>query len=157
MDTNNQHYDITDGEYIKEVINPIGDIILTTAERYSPNKLMDNTIAILKDTELANTIKPYQTVVAAGPYAEGRGIKKGDRVLINLSNYANTRFKEATLKGASTDKQEMDTVVKYYVPKLSINKVDHLRLGTSDIVAVVKTDYEFPRAVRKKMEDELKN
>lgn len=131
-----------DNEFIKEVIKPIGDIIITTASRYSDNKMMTSTVVPLKDTQLAGTVKEFQTVVSVGPYAENQGISVGDKVLVNLSNYADTRFKKETLQTASQGSENYNTVVNYYIPKLSIDGQDHLRLSVRDIVAVVTTDYK---------------
>lgn len=131
--------DPSDEEYILEVIRPIGDIIITTADRYSTNKMLDKTVIPLKDTKLAGKMKEFQTVVSVGAYAKNQGIEVGDRVFVNLSNYADTRFKKETLKTAMESREDYNTVVNYYIPKLDLNKKEHLRLGVRDIIAVVKT------------------
>lgn len=131
--------DPRDEEHILEVIRPIGDIIITTADRYSDNKMILKTAIPLKDTKLAGKMKEFQTVVAVGPYAQNQGINVGDRVFVNLSNYADTRFKKENLKTAMDSREDFDTVVNYYIPKLDLDKKEHLRLGVRDIIAVVRT------------------
>lgn len=131
--------DPRDEEYILEVIRPIGDIIITTADRYSVNKMMAKTAIPLKDTKLAGKMKEFQTVVAVGAYAKNQGIDVGDRVFVNLSNYADTRFKKETLKTAMDSNEDYDTVVNYYIPKMDLDNKEHLRLGVRDIIAVVRT------------------
>lgn len=131
--------DPRDDEHIVEIIRPIGDIIITTADRYSDNKMMAKTVIPLKDTKLAGKMKEFQTVVAVGAYAKNQGIDVGDRVFVNLANYADTRFKKETLKTAMDANEDYNTVVNYYIPKLDIGRKEHLRLGVRDIIAVVKT------------------
>lgn len=131
--------DPRDDEYILEVIRPIGDIIITTADRYSDNKMLTKTAIPLKDTKLAGKMKEFQTVISVGAYAKNQGIDVGDRVFVNLSNYADTRFKKENLKTAMDANEDYNTVVNYYIPKLDLDKKEHLRLGVRDIIAVVRT------------------
>lgn len=131
--------DPRDEEYIIEVIRPIGDIIITTADRYSDNKMMTKTTIPLKDTKLAGKMKEFQTVISVGEYAKNQGINVGDRIFVNLANYADTRFKKETLKTAMDANEDYNTVVNYYIPKLDLDKKEHLRLGVRDIIAVVRT------------------
>lgn len=77
----------------------------------------------------ANKLMEYQTVVAVGDSC--RGIKEGDLVCIDLSSYAQHKYKKNSIK---SDMEELtNDIVGYNVPQIKLADVECMYLDLRDI------------------------
>ena len=82
----------------------------------------------------ANKLKEYQTVVAVGDSC--RGVEEGDLVCIDLSSYAQWKYKKNSVK---SDMEELhNEIVGYNVPQIEIDGKDYLYLDIRDIKYIVQ-------------------
>ena len=82
----------------------------------------------------ANKLKEYQTVVAVGDSC--RGVEEGDLVCIDLSSYAQWKYKKNSVK---SDMEELhNEIVRYNVPQIEIDGKDYLYLDIRDIKYIVQ-------------------
>lgn len=82
----------------------------------------------------ANKLKEYQTVVAIGDSC--RGVEEGDLVCIDLSSYAQWKYKKNSVK---SDMEELhNEIIGYNVPQIKIDGKDYLYLDIRDIKYIVK-------------------
>lgn len=127
-------------EMVINEIKPIGDIIITTSEKYSNKKSADKR-GIIKDVKLAGTIRPIQTVVATSQMAESRGIVVGDKVLINFSRYGYSKQSLDSIKTMEKSKEEYNAELTYSVPVMVIGGQECLKLSVGDIEGVVDVEH----------------
>ena len=82
----------------------------------------------------ANKLKEYQTVVAVGDSC--RGVEEGYLVCIDLSSYAQWKYKKNSVK---SDMEELyNEIVGYNVPQIEIDGKDYLYLDIRDIKYIVQ-------------------
>ena len=113
-------------------IKPMFTAVVVTANIY-PRDYKEHNIISPK----ANKLKEYQKVVAVGDLV--RGIKEGHLVCIDLSSYAQWKYKKNSVK---SDMEELtNEIVSYNVPQIKINGQDCLYLDIRDIRYIVQ-DYD---------------
>lgn len=113
-------------------IKPLFTAVVVTANVY-PCDYKEHSIISPK----ANKLKEYQKVVAVGDSC--RGIEEGDLVCIDLSSYAQWKYKKNSVK---SDMEELhNEVVGYNVPQIRINGQDCMYLDVRDIKYIVQ-DYD---------------
>lgn len=82
----------------------------------------------------ANKLKEYQIVIAVGDSC--RGVEEGDLVCIDLSSYAQWKYKKNSVK---SDMEELhNEIVGYNVPQIEIDGKDYLYLDIRDIKYIVQ-------------------
>ena len=110
-------------------IKPLSTAIVVTANIY-PRDYKENGLISPK----ANKLKEYQTVVAVGDSC--RGVEEGALVCIDLSSYAQWKYKKNSVK---SDMEELNNeIVGYNVPQINIDGKDCLYLDISDIKYIVQ-------------------
>ena len=113
-------------------IKPLFTAVVETANIY-PRDYKEHNIISPK----ANKLKEYQKVVAVGDSC--RGIEEGDLVCIDLSSYAQWKYKNNSVK---SDIEELhNEIVGYNVPQIRINGQDCMYLDVRDIKYIVQ-DYD---------------
>ena len=110
-------------------IKPLFTAVVVTANVY-PCDYKEHSIISPK----ANKLKEYQTVVAVGDSC--RGVEEGDLVCIDLSSYAQWKYKKNSVK---SDMEELhNEIVGYNVPQIEIDGKDYLYLDIRDIKYIVQ-------------------
>ena len=110
-------------------IKPLFTAVVVTADIY-PRDYKEHNIISPK----ANKLKEYQKVVAVGDLV--RGIKEGDLVCIDLSLYAQWKYKKNSVK---SDMEELhNEIVGYNVPQIKIDDQDCMYLDIRDIKYIVQ-------------------
>ena len=110
-------------------IKPLFTAVVVTADIY-PRDYKEHNIISPK----ANKLKEYQKVVAVGDLV--RGIKEGDLVCIDLSSYAQLKYKKNSVK---SDMEELhNEIVGYNVPQIKIDDQDCMYLDIRDIKYIVQ-------------------
>ena len=110
-------------------IKPLFTAVVVTADIY-PREHKEHNIISPK----ANKLKEYQKVVAVGDLV--RGIKEGDLVCIDLSSYAQWKYKKNSVK---SDMEELhNEIVGYNVPQIKIDDQDWMYLDIRDIKYIVQ-------------------
>ena len=105
-------------------IKPLFTAVVVTAHIY-PRDYKEHNIISPK----ANKLKEYQKVIAVGDSC--RGIEEGDLVCIDLSSYAQWKYKKNSVK---SDMEELhNEIVGYNVPQIEIDGKDYLYLDIRDI------------------------
>ena len=113
-------------------IKPLFTAVVVTANIY-PRDYKEHNIISPK----ANKLKEYQRVVAVGDTC--RGIKEGDLVCIDLSSYAQWKYKKNSVK---SDMEELNNeIVGYNIPQIKIDGQDYMYLDIRDIKYIVQ-DYD---------------
>lgn len=113
-------------------IKPLFTAVVVTANIY-PRDYKEGGLISPK----ANKLKEYQKVVAVGDLV--RGIKEGDLVCIDLSSYAQWKYKKSSIK---SDMEELNNeIVGYNVPQIKIDGQDCMYLDVRDIKYIVE-DYD---------------
>ena len=113
-------------------IKPLFTAVVVTANVYSRDYKEHNIIS-----PKANKLKEYQKVVAVGDSC--RGIEEGDLVCIDLSSYAQWKYKKNSVK---SDIEELhNEIVGYNVPQIKIDGQDCMYLDVRDIKYIVQ-DYD---------------
>ena len=113
-------------------IKPMFTAVVVTANIY-PRDYKEHNIISPK----ANKLKEYQKVVAVGDSCSD--IKAGDLECIDLSLYAQRKYKKNSVK---SDMEELtNEIVSYNVPQIKINGQDCLYLDMRDIRYIVQ-DYD---------------
>lgn len=113
-------------------IKPLFTAVVVTASVY-PRDYKEHNIISPK----ANKLKEYQKVVAVGDSC--RGIEEGDLVCIDLSSYAQWKYKKNSVK---SDMEELhNEIVGYNVPQIKIDGQDCMYLDVRDIKYIVQ-DYD---------------
>ena len=113
-------------------IKPLFTAVVVTANVYSRDYKEHNIIS-----PKANKLKEYQKVVAVGDSC--RGIEEGDLVCIDLSSYAQWKYKKNSVK---SDMEELhNEIVSYNVPQIKIDGQDCMYLDVRDIKYIVQ-DYD---------------
>lgn len=113
-------------------IKPLFTAVVVTANVYSRDYKEHSIIS-----PKANKLKEYQKVVAVGDSC--RGIEEGDLVCIDLSSYAQWKYKKNSVK---SDMEELhNEIVGYNVPQIRINGQDCMYLDVRDIKYIVQ-DYD---------------
>ena len=109
--------------------------LITTMDLYERDGVTKG--GLIDSTKQKGTVKEYQKVVAVGDSV--RGIKVGDLVCIDLSLYAQRKYKKNSVK---SDMEELtNEIVSYNVPQIKINGQDCLYLDIRDIRYIVQ-DYD---------------
>ena len=113
-------------------IKPLFTAVVVTAKVYPVDYKEGNIIS-----PKANKLKEYQKVVAVGDSC--RGIEEGDLVCIDLSSYAQWKYKKNSVK---SDMEELhNEIVGYNVPQIKIDGQDCMYLDVRDIKYIVQ-DYD---------------
>ena len=113
-------------------IKPMFTAVVVTANIY-PRDYKEHNIISPK----ANKLKEYQKVVAVGDSC--RDIKEGDLVCIDLSLYAQRKYKKNSVK---SDIDELhNEIIGYNVPQINIDDQDCMYLDIRDIKYIVQ-DYD---------------
>ena len=82
----------------------------------------------------AGKLMEYQEVIAVGDSC--RGIEVGNLVCIDLSNYADWKYKKNSIK---SDMEELtNEIIGYHVPQITIDGKKCLYLDTRDIKYIVE-------------------
>lgn len=123
-------------------IQPMFTAVVVTAQIYPVDYKEKGLISVK-----ANKLKEYQKVVAVGDSC--RGIKEGDLVCIDLSSYAQRKYKKNSIKA---DMEELtNDIIGYNVPQIEIDGKECLYLDIRDIKYVVleydDKDNEIPEFV----------
>ena len=110
-------------------IKPLFTAVVVTANIY-PRDYKENGLISPK----ANKLNEYQTVVAVGDSC--RGVEEGALVCIDLSSYAQWKYKKSSVK---SDMEELNNeIVGYNVPQINIDGKDCLYLDIRDIKYIVQ-------------------
>lgn len=113
-------------------IKPLFTAVVVTSNIY-PRDYKEHNIISPK----ANKLKEYQKVIAVGDSC--RGIEEGDLVCIDLSSYAQWKYKKNSVK---SDMEELNNeIVGYNVPQIKIDGQDCMYLDIRDIKYIVE-DYD---------------
>ena len=113
-------------------IKPLFTAVVVTSNIYPCDYKEHNIIS-----PKANKLKEYQKVVSVGDSC--REVKEGDLVCIDLSSYAQWKYKKNSVK---SDMEELtNEIVSYNVPQIKINGQDCLYLDVRDIKYIVQ-DYD---------------
>lgn len=110
-------------------IKPLFTAVVVTAHVY-PRDYKEHNIISPK----ANKLKEYQRVVAVGDAC--RGIEEGDLVCIDLSSYAQWKYKKNSVK--SSIEELHNEIIGYNVPQIKIDDQDCMYLDIRDIKYVVQ-------------------
>ena len=113
-------------------IKPLFTAVVVTANIY-PRDYKENGLISPK----ANKVKEYQKVVAVGDSC--RGIEEGDLVCIDLSSYAQWKYKNNSVKSDMEERHNEE--VGNNGPQIKINGQDCLYLDIRDIRYIVQ-DYD---------------
>lgn len=110
-------------------IKPLFTAVVVTANIY-PRDYKEGGLISPK----ADKLKEYQTVIAVGDSC--RGVEEGDLVCIDLSSYAQWKYKKNSVK---SDMEELNNeIVGYNVPQIKIGGKDCLYLDIRDIKYIVQ-------------------
>lgn len=110
-------------------IKPLFTAVVVTANIY-PRDYKEGGLISPK----ANKLKEYQTVIAVGDSC--RGVEEGDLVCIDLSSYAQWKYKKTSVK---SDMEELNNeIIGYNVPQIKIDGKDCLYLDIRDIKYIVQ-------------------
>ena len=110
-------------------IKPLFTAVVVTAKVY-PADYKEGSILSPK----AGKLMEYQEVVAIGDSC--RGIEVGNLVCIDLSNYADWKYKKNSIK---SDMEELhNEIVGYNVPQIKIDGQDCMYLDIRDIKYIVE-------------------
>lgn len=113
-------------------IKPLFTAIVVTANVY-PRDYKEAGLISPK----ANKLMEYQKVVAVGD--SSRGVEEGDLVCIDLSQYAQRKYKKDSIK---SEMEELhNEIIGYNVPQITIDGKNCLYLDVRDIKYVV-TEYD---------------
>ena len=113
-------------------IKPLFTAVVVTSNIY-PRDYKEHNIISPK----ANKLKEYQKVIAVGDSC--RGIEEGDLVCIDLSSYAQWKYKKSSVK---SDMEELNNeIVGYNVPQIKIDGQDCMYLDVRDVKYIVE-DYD---------------
>lgn len=109
-------------------IQPLFTSVVVTARVY-PADYKEGALISSK----ANKLMEYQKVVAVGDSC--RGVKVGDLVCIDLSSYAQRKYKKDSIKA---DMEELtNEIVGYNVPQITLDNVECMYLDIRDIKYIV--------------------
>ena len=110
-------------------IKPLFTAVVVTAKVY-PADYKEGSILSLK----AGKLMEYQEVIAVGDSC--RGIEVGNLVCIDLSNYADWKYKKNSIK---SDMEELtNEIIGYHVPQITIDGKKCLYLDIRDIKYIVE-------------------
>ena len=110
-------------------IKPLFTAVVVTAKVYPADYKEGNIIS-----PKAGKLMEYQEVVAVGDSC--RGIEIGNLVCIDLSNYADWKYKKNSIK---SDMEELtNEIIGYHVPQITIDRKKCLYLDTRDIKYIVE-------------------
>ena len=110
-------------------IKPLFTAVVVTAKVY-PADYKEGSILSPK----AGKLMEYQEVIAVGDSC--RGIEVGNLVCIDLSNYADWKYKKNSIK---SDMEELtNEIIGYHVPQITIDGKKCLYLDARDIKYIVE-------------------
>lgn len=132
-----------------EKLIPVFNGIVTTANRYPKNGIIDNGIII---SGKSDKLKEYQTILAVGPIAKNQGFKEGQKIFINYIPYK--KRKKVSEKFSQDDFTiedvfvEIDDVPHYEVFNPETKEyMPVLSLYDRDVCAIVEgTEFEDEEA-----------
>ena len=114
-------------------IKPLFTAVVVTAKVY-PADYKEGSILSPK----AGKLMEYQEVIAVGDSC--RGIEVGNLVCIDLSNYADWKYKKNSIK---SDMEELtNEIIGYHVPQITIDGKKCLYLDIRDIKYIVEEYYD---------------
>lgn len=97
------------------------------------------------DVARAGKVMEVQTIVSVSDMAAARGFKVGQTVLISFNRYGIPVQVKNTLKTSIEGEEDYNAKLKFEIPVVDINGVEHLKLLFSDIEYIVE-DYEIVQA-----------
>ena len=110
-------------------IKPLFTAVVVTAKIYPADYKEGNILS-----PKANKLMEYQEVVAIGDSC--RGIEVGNLVCIDLSSYADWKYKKNSIK---SDIEELtNEIIGYHVPQITIDGKKCLYLDARDIKYIVE-------------------
>ena len=110
-------------------IKPLFTAVVVTAKVY-PADYKEGSILSPK----AGKLMEYQEVIAVGDSC--RGIEVGNLVCIDLSNYADWKYKKNSIK---SDMEELtNEIIGYHVPQITIDRKKCLYLDIRDLQYIVE-------------------
>ena len=110
-------------------IKPLFTAVVVTAKVYPADYKEGNILS-----PKANKLMEYQEVVAVGDSC--RGIEVGNLVCIDLSSYADWKYKKNSIK---SDMEELtNEIIGYHVPQITIDGKKCLYLDARDIKYIVE-------------------
>lgn len=110
-------------------IRPLFTNILTTGDKYEKDE-KQNGLIIAKKGDL----KLYQTVMAVGSMV--RGVKPGDKVMINPKNYQVTKYDPNSVK----EDMGMNKIIGYNMPWVTIDDEEG---NPQECLLLIDRDVEF--------------
>ena len=110
-------------------IKPLFTAVVVSAKIYPADYKEGNLLS-----PKANKLREYQEVVAVGDAT--RGIEPGQLVCIDLSNYADWKYKKNSVK--SSMEELTNEIIGYHVPQIKINGQSCLYLDVRDIKYIVE-------------------
>jgi hypothetical protein len=138
--SNNVVYDI-----VIKALKPTSDGVITTANRYPANLAVSRKNRAVMDVARAGKVMEVQTIVSVSDMAAARGFKVGQTVLVSFNRYGIPVQVKNTLKTSIEGEEDYNAKLKYEIPVVDINGVEHLKLLFSDIEYIVE-DYEIVQA-----------
>lgn len=120
---------------IVKKVKPIFDKIITTADMYTEQTVMEN--GLIDTSKTKQGLKEYQTVVAVGDSV--RCVKVGDLVCINPSAYAVRKYDPNSVKAGMKD--TYNSVTTYIFNFIETSEGKFLKISDRDIDFVVE-EYE---------------
>ena len=109
-------------------VTPQSTGIITTADRFTTEESKHNGII---DSTKEGQLKDIQKVVFVSRFAKERGIEVDDIVSLDFKRYAQMSQKKDSLKEGMDE--HYNSVLKYNIPILLIEKKEHLKLDIADI------------------------
>ena len=100
--------------------------VFVTYDRFEKDQFDKNGLLVFSQ----GTIKPWQMVVAVGPFV--RTVKEGDLVKVSLGRYAVHKYEENSIK---RDMME-DKIVDYRPPFEYVNGVKYMHIQDNDIMVI---------------------
>ena len=100
--------------------------VFVTYDRFEKDQFDKNGLLVFSQ----GTIKPWQRVVAVGPFV--KTVKEGDLVKVSLSRYAIERYEENSIKRDLMEKK----IIDYRPPFEYIDGVRYMHIQDNDIMVI---------------------
>ena len=113
-------------------IQPLFTGVITTAKRFVGNVTTKN--GLILPNKMEGQLNYFQTVIAAGPHAQG--LKKGDIVRVNFKRFAVAKHTPGAID-ADQNIQSDNMTMAYQIPTVEIAGETYLQLHDTDIEYVV--------------------
>ena len=100
--------------------------VFVTYDRFEKDQFDKNGLLVFSK----GTVKPWQRVVAVGPFV--KTVKEGDLVKVNLGRYAIERYEENSIKRDLMEKK----IIGYKFPFEYIDGVKYMHIQDNDIMVI---------------------